>query len=620
MKKSKRNLFPIFTIGIALIGLGITIYLTLYERNLDMRKGAEEFRTITVCISECDYSDINQAFANSQNNDTIFIDAAEYDGMGVLSSTASLNLPEDVTNLTIKGRGKDETIWKLSTSVGGMGHQLHIESLNNVTLNITDLTFTGNIHENSSIHIYGISPEGDLDPNANVNCTFNFENLEVSDSLAAGLYLSGDNQFTVKNSYFSSNEWPGVSIHGNANVEIEYCEFENHKHQGIDVKDKAITTIKESQFSGNSTEDTDLSYGAVQYYHMTSGSIENCTFSSNLGNSINLGSSAESESETANVTIINNTISETLNNKSAINLFNDTTGVIKNNLIINNTSTGINLFESSNSEIINNTINNNENSGINIYDSSESVIKNNIITNNEYGISADPYLDSDDISYNNVWNNLTSDYNSVDTGENDISLDPVFKSDNDLHLESSGCGNTELPCSDNCPENCSPSIDAGDPDSQYNDVDGSRNDMGAYGGQGLVQTCSTDEDCKPSCNGKKRKGFACESSQCIYTDLSCDIECGADCEDNSNCQSNQFCNLDTCICELAANTCAVADLWGENKRPDGIVNLYDLTRILGNYNTSNLEVDIWGPEGETDNQIDMLDVSKVLGCWKRVIE
>ena len=30
----------------------------------------------------------------------------------------------------------------------------------------------------------------------------------------------------------------------------------------------------------------------------------------------------------------------------------------------------------------------------------------------------------------------------------------------------------------------SPSIDAGDPDSQYNDADGSRNDMGAYGGPG----------------------------------------------------------------------------------------------------------------------------------------
>lgn len=30
----------------------------------------------------------------------------------------------------------------------------------------------------------------------------------------------------------------------------------------------------------------------------------------------------------------------------------------------------------------------------------------------------------------------------------------------------------------------SPCIDAGNPDPQYNDPDGSRNDMGAYGGPG----------------------------------------------------------------------------------------------------------------------------------------
>jgi len=624
MNKNKRNIFSAFIICITLVGLGITIYLTLYEKNLNIRKKADEYRTIRICNEGCDYSDINQAFANAQDNDTIFIDTIEYDGMGVLSSTASLNLPDDITNLTIQGRGNDETIWKLSTSVGGMGHQLHIESLNNVTLNITDLTFTGNIHENSSIHIYGTSPEGDSDPNPNVNCTFNFENIEVSDSLAAGLYLSGDNQFTVKNSDFSCNEWPGVSIHGNANVEIEYCEFDNHKHQGIDVKDQATTNIKESEFSSNSVEDTDKSYGAVQYYHMSSGSIENCTFSDNLGNSINLGSSTDSDAETANVTIINNTISETLNNKSAVNLFKDTTATIKNNLIINNTGEGIQSYESSSSEIINNTINNNEKAGIFLYDSSDSVIKNNIITNNQNGISAESYAGTVNISYNNVWNNLYEgnevNYNSVNPGENDISLDPIFKSDNDFHLDMSGCGSTELPCSDSCPENCSPSIDAGDPSSEYNDVDGSRNDMGVYGGQGLTQTCSTDDDCKPSCNGKKRKGYTCESNQCTYTtELSCNTECGADCESNSDCQDNQVCNTDTCTCELASNTCAVADLWGENKRPDGIVNLYDLTRVLGNYNTSNSEVDIWGEDAAPDNKVDMLDVTKVLGCWKRVI-
>lgn len=54
------------------------------------------------------------------------------------------------------------------------------------------------------------------------------------------------------------------------------------------------------------------------------------------------------------------------------------------------------------------------------------------------------------------------------TGETFIDADPLWvdPSNNDFHLQQ-----------------FSPCIDAGHPNSQYKDTDGSRNDMGAYGGQ-----------------------------------------------------------------------------------------------------------------------------------------
>ena len=54
-------------------------------------------------------------------------------------------------------------------------------------------------------------------------------------------------------------------------------------------------------------------------------------------------------------------------------------------------------------------------------------------------------------------------------GEGNMNIDPLFTDpeNGDYHLQGT-----------------SPCIDAGNPDSEYNDTDGSRNNMGAYGGPG----------------------------------------------------------------------------------------------------------------------------------------
>ena len=73
------------------------------------------------------------------------------------------------------------------------------------------------------------------------------------------------------------------------------------------------------------------------------------------------------------------------------------------------------------------------------------------------------------ISCNNVWNNEGGDYEGCSGGVGAISANPLFVDEavGDYHLQLG-----------------SPCIDTGDPNPQYNDPDGTRNDMGAYGGPG----------------------------------------------------------------------------------------------------------------------------------------
>lgn len=99
-------------------------------------------------------------------------------------------------------------------------------------------------------------------------------------------------------------------------------------------------------------------------------------------------------------------------------------------------------------------------------DSLDLHIRNNIIagTTDGPGILAEgSYVPG--LFYNDVWNNAGGNYQGLEPGQFDIHEDPLFVDPErgDFRLTE------ESPC-----------IDAGDPDPQYNDPDGSRNDIGAF--------------------------------------------------------------------------------------------------------------------------------------------
>jgi len=136
---------------------------------------------------------------------------------------------------------------------------------------------------------------------------------------------------------------------------------------------------------------------------------------------------------------------------------------IKNNIFMENYGLvfggGLMLYQS-NSEIINNTFYNNFctncGSAISILAPVNDIIQNNLMYNNfsQTGCSQFCFNIQDSLNY-------TIEYNFVSQNF----PDPAFVSNDDLRLSFN-----------------SPCIDTGNPDSLFNDIDGTRNDQGAFGG------------------------------------------------------------------------------------------------------------------------------------------
>ncbi len=144
---------------------------------------------------------------------------------------------------------------------------------------------------------------------------------------------------------------------------------------------------------------------------------------------------------------------------------------LRNNLIVGNFAAdyggGISVFKNSEPKCINNTITGNTagiwGGGVHSFSNTFKLMNNVIADNLHFGLFAEESTLRE--SYNNVYNNGQGDYYGTTAGKGSISFLPEFSSTNTFGFESS-----------------SPCINAGNPGVSYNDPDGTRNDMGAYGG------------------------------------------------------------------------------------------------------------------------------------------
>lgn len=160
----------------------------------------------------------------------------------------------------------------------------------------------------------------------------------------------------------------------------------------------------------------------------------------------------------------------------------NTSPTIERNLIFANYGDGgVICLNNSRAIIRNNTILGNLGNSVNgisigVYaEKATPTIMNNIITGNSIGYA--PYKCTPAESYNNIWDNRRNYGYSASGGTGTISLDPLFQyyvnntrnhyNDWDFRLSST-----------------SPCRNAGNPAAQYYDADGSRNDMGAFDGNG----------------------------------------------------------------------------------------------------------------------------------------
>ena len=131
-----------------------------------------------------------------------------------------------------------------------------------------------------------------------------------------------------------------------------------------------------------------------------------------------------------------------------------------NNLFINNGGKGAAF--SDNTLFINNIITGFSEEGI-LVGGDNQVVKNNVIENAEVGITSN-VSNNPVVQYNNFWNLGVVNQNTAFPDSTNIFRDPMFVDDtSDFHLQM-----------------FSPLIDAGDPN--ILDVDGSRSDIGIYGG------------------------------------------------------------------------------------------------------------------------------------------
>ena len=277
-----------------------------------------------------------------------------------------------------------------------------------------------------------------------VEIVFSSENLlTVYGSLVASADIATEEPII----FTSDTDWEGIRFNGST---------QNNVIQGCDISKANVSAIR-------AENETNL--------EIVSNRIHD-------NSSISLGAAIEiigcSDVLISNNIIANNTSSNAV---GAIQC-TDSPIAINNNVIVNNTGSygAMILKTGSDATITNNTFANNESTGTN---PNQFMIFNSapIFTNSIFSFEGSLFwaAGAQDVSYSCV----TGGYE----GEGNIDEDPMFVAPS----EGNGVGFDGLNA-DWRLQDASLCVDAGNPDAMYNDPDGTRNDMGAYGGPEAAAT------------------------------------------------------------------------------------------------------------------------------------
>lgn len=275
--------------------------------------------------------------------------------------------------------------------------------------------------------------------------------LTVNGKLTANANVDTDDPIIMT----SSSTWEGIRIVGSTQPNlIQGCEISNSNLCAIAIENGSVVDIIENKIFNNSS----LAVGAA----IDVSSSDDVLISKNI--------------------IANNTSTNLVGGIGAI----DSAIEISNNIVVNNTGTygAFCLKNGSDALIVNNTIANNESTNgtpylFFLFNAIPTFINNIIIDNGTMFFA--PFGDPD-ITYTCITGGFT--------GTGNIDADPLFVE------PSQGDGNS-FDGLNACwwLQDGSPCIDAGNPDAMYNDPDGSRNDMGAFGGpNALMVPVGNDDD------------------------------------------------------------------------------------------------------------------------------
>lgn len=277
---------------------------------------------------------------------------------------------------------------------------------------------------------------------------------EAQISVAGFLSLTGTETDRI---YLSSDSsWKGIKFSYTDQInKVEYCDISGSIYTGIFVDNSTVEILNNKIHHNSSTS---------------------------IGAAIDVNN-------TANVVIKNNFIANNTSsgNSGAIGCLNAPID-IHNNIIVNNTGTLAGAFvlkNQSNVSLVNNTIANNQASNAFFIFGSNPIIRNSIVR------------DSNNM-FQNINGVVSVDYTNITGGfggAGNIDIDPMFTA------ASAGNG-AEFDgfAADWTLAAGSPCIDAGDPAAEYNDEDGSTNDMGAFGGINGYIVNNEEEQVQPVSN------------------------------------------------------------------------------------------------------------------------